>query len=176
MAPRLAWAEFGFVTLCFVSGLLLSVLNATGANPLFAALLSFAVVGVVIASRRPENPIGFVLLAIGAAWQFEFLADGYARYALETDPGSPPWPELVLAVTSWWFVPAVGLMGTFLLLLFPDGRLPSPRWRMWAWFSATTMVITSVATIITVFRFLGLQPRPSNVTSAGLWPNCSGVL
>ncbi len=78
---------------------------------------------------------------------------GYPTYALVTNPGGLPWPDLVLALTSWSWVPAVGLMGTFLILLFPGGDLPSPRWKPWAWLSAIALIFASIVSLIAPSSF-----------------------
>ncbi|HVM14079.1 MAG TPA: hypothetical protein VM287_07095 [Egibacteraceae bacterium] len=68
----------------------------------------------------------------------------YGYYGLVSNPGGDPAPDLavVLGGNTMW-VPAVGLLGTFLILLFPDGGLPSPRWKPLAWLSAVAIVLSS---------------------------------
>ena len=155
-APRLAWAIFGFNALIFAGTVGFSLFNfwaegssgwdaTVGSALAAAAFFSFPAVGLLVASRQPRNAIGWILLAIGLAWESYFLVDGYLRYAWETHPGALWRPDLVLVLTSWLWVPAVGLMGTFLVLLFPDGRLPTPRWRPLARLSALAMILLSVA-------------------------------
>lgn len=155
-ASRLSWAAFGLVTLCFAGALVLSVLRATATSPSnwsaivepswFAlAMLTFPVVGVLIASRQPRNTIGWILLAIGLAWALIGVAEGYTELlGFNTDPASLPRPDVVFALTSSAWVPAVGLLGTFLLMLFPDGRLPSRRWRPLAWLSAVVLILLTI--------------------------------
>jgi signal transduction histidine kinase len=105
----------------------------------------FPLVGVVITHRDPRNTIGWLMLAIGSVWAWNAFAELYIVYGVRTDPGSLPAVGFVAALSSWSWVPAIGLMGTFLILLFPDGRLPSPRWRVVGWASAVTMTAASVA-------------------------------
>jgi hypothetical protein len=149
---RLAWAAFTLVTFQYVTGWALWLLTPSAANSGFdvflATTLAFPAVGTVIASRHGRNPIGWILLGIGSAFGLGSAVDGYVSYALQAGSEWFPPPDLVLALTSWWWVPAVGLMGTFLILLFPDGRLPSPRWRVWAWLSGIVLVGTSIVTIV----------------------------
>ncbi len=59
-------------------------------------------------------------------------------------PGSVPFPVVLSGISNWLWVPALGLPGTYLLLLFPDGRLPSRRWRSLAWLSGVVLVLASV--------------------------------
>ena len=149
---RVAWSIFGFAALLLLVGFAFSVWDRSGDTVLIAFLL-FPAVGAPVASRQPRNPIGWILLAIGVVWGLYTVFNGYAVHALEVDPGSLPRPDLVLALNSWTWLPAVGLMGSFLLLLFPDGRLPSPRWRWVAIASAVAMIVGSIATLITPGTF-----------------------
>jgi signal transduction histidine kinase len=96
-------------------------------------------VGVVLASRRPENSIGWVLLAIGVIAMAPMSS--YAEYAFTS---GAPGGAASLALDSWTWVPLIGLSGIFLLLLFPDGHLPSPRWRWFAWAVGVGMVVGSL--------------------------------
>jgi hypothetical protein len=113
-----------------LSSLLFAALNGYSLPYFFDGLIgpllavSFSVIGVVIASHRPGNPIGWIFLAVGFSQGLVSFANTYAEYALITEPGSLPGGP----VMSWlgqlvWF-PGASLMFTFALLLFPDGRLP----------------------------------------------------
>jgi len=114
---------------------------------LFAlAILPFPIVGLLIALRRPENAIGWLLLAIGFAWYFGEVLTGYGTYGVTVR--SLPAADWALAFTNMLWVPPIGLMGTFTLLLFPDGHLPSPRWRWFAWLSGVVLVASSLAILV----------------------------
>src|SRR5215213_1097947 len=104
--------------------------------------LVFPLVGALIASRRPENAIGWICLAVGLLWMLIGVSDVYGVYGV-AQPGSVPFPVVVAGINNWLWVPAVGLLGTYLLLLFPDGKLPSRRWRPLAWFSGGVIVLLS---------------------------------
>jgi len=97
-----------------------------------AIVLTFSVVGAIVASRHPRNTIGWLFCAIGLAVGFNGLAGGYAEYWLVSARDSRSLGETAAWFGSWaWTAQTIAM--TFLLLLFPDGRLPSPRWRPVAW-------------------------------------------
>jgi hypothetical protein len=105
--------------------------------------LAFPVVGALVASRRPENPIGWICLAVGTFWMLYNVTTVYGVYGLLARPGSVPFPAEVGSLGESLWAPALGLLGTYLILLFPDGRLPSRRWRPVAWLSGAVIVVAS---------------------------------
>jgi hypothetical protein len=118
--------------------------GAIGNLLILAPFLAFTIVGALIASRRPENPIGWICLVAGLFWTLIALDDQYTAYGLATT-GVVPFPAAVVALSQWLWVPPVGLLSIYLILFFPDGRLPSRRWRPLAWFSGAVMVLVSLA-------------------------------
>ena len=110
----------------------------------FASFLAFPIVGALIASKRPHNPVGWICLAVGLLWMLIGTFEYYSTYGV-TQRGSVPFPEAIAALNNWLWVPAVGLVGTYLLLLFPDGKLPSKRWRPLAWLSGAVIVLLSIS-------------------------------
>jgi hypothetical protein len=114
-------------------------------------ILAFPLVGALIASRRPGNPIGWICLADGLLWTLLGLFDYYSVYGI-AKPGSVPFPAAMAGLSLWLWVPTVGLLAIYLVLLFPDGRLPSRRWRLLAWVSGAVIVLASVGS--------GLSPGP----------------
>jgi hypothetical protein len=93
--------------------------------------LSFGLVGVVVAWHQPRNPMGWVLLGVTFFFILDVLASEYAYLDYRLHGGRLPLGWLgVLLAPSW--APAIVLAGLS-LLLFPDGRLPSPRWRPMLW-------------------------------------------
>jgi hypothetical protein len=161
----LAWALAGLSGAMFVAGAILTILSlyvtAPAAQPssdwgsggaigdllILAPFLAFTIVGALIASRRPENPIGWICLVAGLFWTLIVLDGQYIAYALATT-GVLPLPAAV-ALNQWLWVPPVGLLSIYLILLFPDGKLPSRRWRPLAWFSGAVMVMVSLAIALT---------------------------
>ena len=158
----LAWSLAGLSGTMFVAGAILTILSlyvtAPAAQPssdwgsggaignllILAPFLAFTIVGALIASRRPENPIGWICLVAGLFWTLIALDDQYTAYGLATT-GVVPFPAAVVALSQWLWVPPVGLLSIYLILLFPDGRLPSRRWRPLAWFSGAVMALVSLA-------------------------------
>jgi len=109
--------------------------------------LIFPLVGALIASRRPRNPIGWILLADGLLWMVTGMMDYYGVYGVG-EPGSVPFPVIVAGINNFMWVPAVGLLGTYVFLLFPDGRLPSRRWRPLSWLAGGVMVLLCILVIL----------------------------
>ena len=113
--------------------------------------LAFPMVGALIASRRPNNPIGWICLAVGFLFLLLGVSEYYSIYGV-AKPGSVPFPIGVAWLGNWLWMPAVGLFATYLFMLFPDGRLPSRRWRPLAWLSGAVIVVLSLG--------FGLAPGP----------------
>jgi signal transduction histidine kinase len=123
-----------------------------------SGLFCFPLVGLLITKRDARNTIGWLMLATGLIWASSGCADLYVVYGAHTNPGSLPGVALVAALSSCAWVPGIGLMGTFLILLFPDGRLPSARWRLVGWVSAVTIVLGSLTVLF----------RPGNLADASV--------
>jgi hypothetical protein len=119
--------------------------GATLETSVFVLVMAvFPLVGLLIVRRQPRNTVGWLLLGVGLVWAVGGATDNYARYGLLVNPGSLPEPAIAAVINAVIWAPAIGLMGTFVILLYPDGRLPSQRWRWVAWLSgATVAALTS---------------------------------
>jgi len=95
--------------------------------------------GILIASRRPRNPIGWIYLGASFALGVVIFGQLYAIHVLLVDPGALPGGH-VMAWISVLFLPVAICLLPFLFLLFPTGHLPSRRWRPVAWFSAAVLI------------------------------------
>jgi len=115
-------------------------------NVLFS--VGFSTVGAVIVPRMPsENPIGWLFCAIGLLWAAVHFVGEYAIYALLAAPGSLSAGQAASWLYTWPWVLAFGL-SVFQVLLFPNGRLPSARWR---WFARLCALLTMVAMVLVAF-------------------------
>ncbi len=99
---------------------------------LVVAALAFSTVGALVASKLRKNPIGWLLAGTGLLYTIEVFAGNYSTYALFANPGSLPGGQVAAWFTSWVWIFG-GSLVLFIFLFFPDGRLPSPRWRPVAW-------------------------------------------
>ena len=158
-----AWIAFAACVALWAAGLVFGVLSrsvdTTGsswsgggvlANVLFVlALFSFPLTGLLIATRRPGNTIGWMLLAIGLAWGVANWHLVLRLRAASCTIGSLPAGAVVGALGSGFWIVAIGITGTFLVLLFPDGHLPGPRWRPVAWISAASIPSACCSAVLT---------------------------
>jgi hypothetical protein len=130
--------------------------------------LVFSTIGAVIASRRPENSIGWLFCVVGLLGGIRHFTSQYVIYTLLADPGSLVGGEVLAWVTFWLWVPHLGLM-VFLPLLFPDGRLPSRRWRWVAWcigFVILSGTVSAAFSSVPLFAGLGQIQNPLGIEEA----------
>lgn len=160
---RLAWAVWGLAVMLLIAEVFLAAQNggregAASFGPLFdtffrLALLVFPTVGALVASRRPTNPIGWIMLSSGIAFALSGFALSYATYGLFTRPGSLPASQLMAWLSVWSFLPPLFATPPLLFLLFPDGRLLGPRWR-----AAVALVVLG-----TIAAAAGVALTPGNL-------------
>jgi hypothetical protein len=161
-----AWTVGGLAIAATIAGI---VLNAATNAPLDAysfpdpgIALAFPLVGALIASRRPENSVGWVMLAAGAGSALTVASGAYAYAAQITFPGLPgeAWAGWL---QNWvWSIPFV-LIASVLLVVFPDGRVPSRWWRGVVVVAVAFMGLIALtsALIPTVESGIGGNPIPS---------------
>ncbi len=126
-----------------------NLMDAFAFTPL---LLAFAVVGAIVASHRPANPIGWLFLAEGLGFAVGVATDTYATYATRAGAAAPP--SVAWAVWLGAILGELGFLFALAILLFPDGRLPSPRWRVVAWLivAGEALVVLMAATSSAALR------------------------
>jgi hypothetical protein len=158
----LAWSLAGLCLIIAVATIVLSFLAQSAYSPgnwdaesgvgdslIFVSFLAFPIVGALLASRRSRNPIGWICLTSGLFWMLIIVSEGYSTYGLSV-PDSVPFPVTINALLyAWLWVPTVGLIGIYLILLFPNGKLPSRRWRPFAWFAGVVIVLESLIVFLT---------------------------
>jgi hypothetical protein len=153
-ASWLAWSLWALSLALTVLSLLLLVMNLShpdvpvysfwAENILYS--VGFSTVGAVIVPRMlAENPIGWLFCAIGLLWAVIHFIGEYAIYTLLAVPGLLPAGEVASWLYTWPWVLGLGLI-VFLALLFPNGRLPSARWR---WFARLSTLLTFVGMVLT---------------------------
>src|ERR687894_589796 len=123
-AAWLAWSLAGLSVAMFLASVALTIMSLYGAPAprapstwgtggligglvIFLPFLAFPLVGALIASKRPQNPIGWICLAAGLFWMLIALEDSILGYG--------PYPVAIDALTEWMWVPPVGLLGIYLI-------------------------------------------------------------
>ncbi len=150
-APWLAWSLMVVSVVLVVGGIALAQMARSSAperlyyGPVdavfsLATVLTFSVVGAMIASRQPRNAIGWIFCGVGLVMGINSLAGGYAEFRLSGGSAPGSLAETAAWFASWSWTILVYAPTSFLLLLFPDGRLPSPRWRPVAWCAALGLI------------------------------------
>ncbi len=129
-----------------------------GATAIFG--LTEGALGLAIAFRQPRNAVGWIFLVSGACAGSYELALMYSAYVYLVNPGLPG-GEWAAWLSSWLWLPTTGLIPTFLFLLFPDGRLPSPRWRPVAWYAGIALAIFSGTVALLPGPLPGLPSVPN---------------
>ncbi len=130
----------------------LAALNGSfSQDPLFlpinvAVVAGYLGVGGFIASRNPRNPIGWLMMLFALSFELGGGSSEYAIYVLVTNPGSAPLVEAAIWVNAWVFIGAGSL--PLILLLFPTGRVPSPRWR---WVSIALVAVLAILGVALAF-------------------------
>lgn len=119
--------------------------------------VALSTVGAVISSRVSQNPIGWILLGLGLWASLTFFLVTFLAYLAATDPSRAGLGDVAGWLGNWTFVPLNAVPITFILMLVPDGRLPSPRWRILPWLATIGIAGWSVAQMFG--EHLGVEPR-----------------
>lgn len=130
----------------------------------------YAMIGKLIISRRPQNPIGWIFALVGLLYSLNAFSVGYSVYGNSISLTERP-PGAVLAswLNTWIWIPEILLPTTFVFLLFPQGGLLSPRWRLVAWPAALGLVAVVVGIAFQPEALVSLGaagPYPFGIPSA----------
>lgn len=170
-AGHAAWACAAAATLIALAAVAIAVYGALTSGD-YRAILShqtltpflaagFTCIGALVAARHPRNWVGWIFVAAGLMFALIALAAALAGPALTTSPIS----RWAIWVGSWFWIPAQFLPEVFVRLLFPDGHLPSPRWRLVAWPAGLGLALITLAVML----------HPGPLASWGLSANPFGI-
>ena len=170
MACAFAWG----ILARFASASEYAVTGLGGRRRWFVATFASTGVGLVLATRRASNPIGWLLLGNGLVLAAMGLADSFAGYAVLAHPGALPggaWAVL-FSERAW---PLLFVFVTAIAWVFPDGRLPSPRWRPFAIAAAASYAGLVVLSLLAAERFSEDFARTSEPAAGGVGVRSSGI-
>jgi hypothetical protein len=151
----LAWLLFLVTLGCLVAGVVVALVVVRPLTPgvlgesLLTTLLylGFAAIGLVLTLRRPANPIGWLYAASGLAWSVSVPGEVWVGQLVRSGHPLPLAAQVNAAVGEPLWAPAIALGVTLPLLLLPDGRLRSPRWRIVVIASAAGAVLSMAAAL-----------------------------
>jgi hypothetical protein len=134
---------------------------------LSCSFLAFPAIGALIVSRRPGNTVGWIFCAVGLGTAATSFSAGYVHHALAMHADTQVATGLIDLMGNTVWPLNIGL-GSLLLFLFPDGRLPSWRWRFVFWLDVAAIAASSLSTIV--------HPGPmEQVNGKGLVLNPLGI-
>src|SRR5919112_820251 len=159
----LAWSLCALSLALTALSLLLFILNLSYPNThLYEPWLDntltavfYPSVGAIVASRRPQNPVGWLLCLYGLVISISYFCAEYAIYALLAQPDSLPAGEALAWIVSW-ILPILNGLQVFYILLFPTGRLPSRRWRWLGWLTVIYVVVGVILGAFSSGALLGM--------------------
>jgi hypothetical protein len=181
-----AWLAATFTTTLALGCIVLEIVGpgpaATSADPeasaggvLFVSIQAvmasaFAVLGAVVVSRQPRNPIGWLLVLIGTFFMYIAVSNElYMQVMLNTGDTSGGLAYVVWGANWAWLLCMVPAF-TFLPLLFPTGRPLTPRWRVVGWIAASAVTLSFVGSAFRVGPLDGAQAvdNPLGIDSAAI--------
>jgi signal transduction histidine kinase len=137
-SSRIAWilagtiaallgASLVFLVLAFDTPMPKGIFGFRGWGIILAT--AFGAAGLLIATRVPSNPIGWILLVAGIGTALQELAVQYSLYGIYDTPGAVPRADIAAWIVEWIWIPYIYTVAFVIPLVYPTGRLPSPRWR-----------------------------------------------
>ncbi len=186
-AAWLAWCLAVLAMLILAASIVLSLLSRGHKTPAgdfgpeaigwIVAFFALAGVGALVASRRPGNPIGWLFVGGALGLVLDFFTSSYANYALFAKPGSLPGGAW-MAWSSVWVENLTIALPALLLLLFPDGRLPSRRWRLGVWLLVIGVVVGVLSSAFKTGILRNDLPidNPVGIKAVGAFVDATGVV
>lgn len=155
--PRLIWGLWGLSMLLMLVGVISTGMTWTvdvgerwGFRGLTLAMIPvYGTMGALIVARHPRHLIGWLLFYTGAATALQHLVDEYTVWALLVRPNVLPGALLGAWITNWSWLPVAAPLVLLLPLFYPNGQLPSPRWR-----PVAALGMTSIVALILVWMLL----------------------
>ena len=166
IAGRSAWSLCGLTLVLLACALVLAVPNRYPVSDLYFLMteVSAVLVGGLVASRQPQNPVGWLIIGHALCFTLGEFGRQYAIYGVQTNPGSLPLAEAMASLAYWAWFPGLMLMIVFLPLYFPDGRLLSRRWRPVVGLGVLVAVLSTALAVV----------RPGGYETRGI-PNPLGI-
>jgi hypothetical protein len=169
-AGWLAWSLFGIYVLTVAATLgLVAFGHGSGDDTLVVLTSGYALVGALVATREPGNAVGWLLLVIAVAYGLPTLAEAYVRGGGRSGEVAAAW------FASWSWSVWILVAGVFLPLLFPTGRLVSPRWRVAVWIGGAALVLSVIGAGLDD-RMIEVEPREPIPNPFGVGGPASGVV
>src|SRR5215210_142224 len=160
ISSRLGWSLWLATVLLLGLGMFFGTKSGSSFSEIYAFLpviIAFATVGLLVSSRLPQNPIGWLFCAFGLLVAVLIFLDEYATYALLGTPNPLPAGEWAAWAFTWILELSLGPL-IFAFLLFPHGRLLSPRWRPLAWFIVGVIVVGATTSALSPVNFANNFP------------------
>jgi len=127
---RTAWLLAGLTSVLLLAALALDLRTGSDRQLLYLTITAaLTLLGALLSTHKPEQPISWGFAVTALLWAVGAVAYAYAVEALVTDPGALPGGLGAAWLDNWFWLPTLVLPIGLLLLLAPDGRLLSPRWR-----------------------------------------------
>ena len=165
---KLPWMVLSVIVGMTIVGAAVLKRTLTADDVFGVPFLAFAVVGALVAWRQPHNPVGWIFLLVGFSPTVGFFTGSYAYRSMLTQ-GSLPATTTVEWISSWAWFPGIGALITFGLLLFPDGRVPSRRWKVVPYLAGGLLAIVTMAMAFVPGPMEPFDPTlPSNPNPYGL--------
>jgi hypothetical protein len=163
-ATALVWLVSALALIVVVLNQTGSDLNATVGN---VATLLWVVVGAILVTRLPRNRVGWLLWIGGVLLATALGAGGFATYGLTTSPGSVPGAIWLAWLSAWSGAPGFFIAAGFLPLVYPTGRLLSPRWRAVAVLGLVSVVLVTIQDAFGPFQAGSYPPGVQNPLQLG---------